>query len=160
MGVIELATEKDRSQILELYKAQKGREYCAWDEDYPSDETISFDLSRDALFVMKENGKIIAAISIEEDEDVDKLDCWNRNLFPGGELARVAVDPSMQSRGIGRQMMEHGLKALKDRGYKSTHFLVNKYNVKAIKCYAAFGFNVVGECFMYDQDFLCYEKAL
>ena len=160
MGVIELATEKDRSQILELYKAQKGREYCAWDEDYPSDETISFDLSRDALFVMKENGKVIAAISIEEDEDVDKLDCWNRNLFPGGELARVAVDPSMQSRGIGRQMMEHGLKTLKERGYKSTHFLVNKYNVKAIKCYAAFGFNVVGECFMCDQDFFCYEKEL
>ena len=158
MGVIELATEKDRSQILGLFKAQKGREYCAWDEGYPSDETISFDLSRDALYVMKENGKVIAAISIEEDEDVDKLDCWNRDLFPGGELARVAVDPSMQSRGIGRQMMEHGLKALKERGYKSTHFLVNKYNVKAIKCYAAFGFNVVGECFMYDQDFFCYEK--
>ena len=31
---------------------------------------------------------------------------------------------------------------------------------KAIRCYATFGFNVVGECFMYDQDFLCYEKEL
>ena len=91
MGEIILATESDREQILELYQAQKGREFCAWDEDYPSDETISFDLSRDSLFVMKENGKVIAAISIEEDMDVDNLDCWDRDLFPGGELARVAA---------------------------------------------------------------------
>ena len=160
MNVIEPATENDREQILKLYLAQKGREFCAWDEDYPSDETISFDLSRDALFVMKDNTGVIAAISIETDEDVDDLDCWNRSLFPGGGLARVAVDPSMQGRGIGRQMMEYGMGVLKERGYKSVHFLVNKYNVKAIRCYASFGFDVVGECFMFDQDFLCYEKEL
>lgn len=160
MGEIILATENDREQILELYQAQKGREFCAWDEDYPSVETIRFDLSRDSLFVMKENGKVIAAISIEEDMDVDNLDCWNKALFPGGELARVAVDPSFQSMGIGQKMMEYGMKALKERGYKSIHFLVNKHNIKAIKCYAHFGFDVVGECYMYDQDFLCYEKTL
>ncbi len=160
MNGILLATENYRKQILELYKAQKGREFCPWNEDYPSDETISFDLSRDSLFIMKEDGKVIAAISIELDEDVDKLECWNRDLFPGGELARVAVDPSYQSRGIGRRMMEHGMSVLKQRGYKSIHFLVNKHNIKAIKCYASFGLDVVGECFMYEQDFLCYEKEL
>lgn len=52
------------------------------------------------------------------------------------------------------------MKALKERGYRSIHFLVNKHNIKDIKCYAYFGFDVVGECYMYDQDFLCYEKAL
>ncbi len=160
MSEIELATENDREQILELYNKLKGREFCPWDEDYPSNETISFDLSRDSLFVMRENNRIIAAISVESDEAVDNLDCWDKALFPGGELARVAVDPSMQSRGIGRALMEYGIGVLRDRGYKSIHFLVNKYNIKAIKCYSSFGFNVVGECFMYDQDFLCYEKAL
>lgn len=160
MREIAAATEEDRALILALYQAQKGREFCPWDEDYPSDETISFDLSRDSLFVMKEDNGIIAAVSIEKDEDVDHLACWNRDLFPGGELARLAVDPSVQSRGIGRRMMEYGMEVLKERGFKSIHFLVNKYNVKAIKCYASFGFQVVGECFMYDQDFLCYEKAL
>lgn len=41
---------------------------------------------------MKDNDKVIAAISIELDETVDNLDCWNKSLFSGGELARVAVD--------------------------------------------------------------------
>ena len=157
---IVLATENDRKQVMDLYNEQKGREFCFWDEDYPSDETIDFDLSRDALFVVKENEKVVAAISLEEDEAVDSLDCWDKSIFPGGELARVAVSPSLQSKGIGRQLIAHGMKTLKERGYKSIHFLVNKENKKAISCYSHFGFNVVGECFMYDQDFLCYEKEL
>ncbi len=160
MDSIVLATEEDRQQILDLYDEQKGKEFCPWDEDYPSNETIDYDLSRDALFVMKENGKVIAAISLEVDEDVDKLECWNRDLSPGGELARVAVAPSMQNKGIARKMMQHGMDVLKERGYKSVHFLVNRHNVKAIKSYAVFGFHTAGECHMYDQDFLCYEKKL
>ena len=50
---IVLATEEDRDEILSLYRAQIGREYCPWDEEYPSNEAIDWDLSRDALFVMK-----------------------------------------------------------------------------------------------------------
>ena len=157
---IVLASDSDREQIMKLYKEQLGREFCAWNENYPSEETIDFDLSRDALFVMKENNEVIAAISIDKDEDVEKLDCWDKNLAPGGELSRLAVTHSMQNKGIARLMMQHGMKALKDRGYKSIHFLVNKYNVPAIQSYAKLGFNDVGECYLYDQDFLCYEKEL
>ena len=76
---IVLAIDSDREQLMKLYQEQLGREFCAWDEDYPSIETIDFDLSRDALFVMKENDAIIAAISIEIDEDVDRLECRDRN---------------------------------------------------------------------------------
>ena len=68
---IIMASENDRDEILNLYKTQVGREFCPWTEDYPSDETINDDLSRDALFVMKMNGRICAAISIDEEEEVD-----------------------------------------------------------------------------------------
>ena len=60
MRVIEKATTKDKDEILKLYKSQLGRKYCPWNENYPSMETIDFDLSRDALLVMREGGKIIA----------------------------------------------------------------------------------------------------
>lgn len=44
--------------------------------------------------------------------------------------------------------------------YLSVHFLVNKYNTKAIRSYDALDFQIVRECDLYDQPYLCYEKAL
>ncbi len=157
---IVMATEEDREEILSLYKAQIGQEYCPWDEHYPSNESIDYDFARDALFVLKMDGKVKAAISVEEDEAVDALECWDAGLSPEGELARLAVLPEEQRRGLGRIMLQFGMDELKRRGFKGIHILVNKYNTKAIKCYAVFGFRVVGECHMYDQDFLCYEREL
>ncbi len=154
------ATEEDRNEVLALYKEQIGKDCCPWDEHYPSHETIDWDLARDALFVLKMKGGIKAAISIDEDEPVDLLSCWDKNLAPEGELARLAVSPDEQNKGLGRIMFQFGMEELKRRGFKGIHILVNKYNTKAIRCYAVFDFHTVGECHMYEQDFLCYEKAL
>ena len=155
------AEEKDKNEILDLYRTQIGREFCAWDEHYPCEHEIDFDLSRDALFIMKDDdGRIVAAISLDDDKLVNDLTVWNKDLQPSCEFARVAVLPELQGRGIARKMVKYALDEMKNRGYISVHFLVNKYNIKAIKSYAAFDFNVVGECFLYDQDFLCYEMEL
>ena len=156
---IVMASLDDREEILSLYKAQLGRDCCPWTDEYPSDETISWDLSRDALFVMKKGGRIVAAVSIDEDEEVDALPCWNISLEPEGELARLAVLPDEQNKGLGRIMLQFGMDELKRRGCKGIHILVNRNNTRAIRCYAVFGFSVVGECHMYDQDLLCYEKG-
>ena len=93
MRTINLACEADRTEILALYHVQIGREFCPWTEHYPSDEEITFDLSRDALYVMREEfgaddtapensrkGRIIAAVSLEEDPQVDALPCWTPEL--------------------------------------------------------------------------------
>ena len=72
---IVMAKEEDREEILALYRAQLGRDYCPWNEEYPSDEAIDWDFSRDALYVMKMDSRIVAAVSLEEDEDVDALSC-------------------------------------------------------------------------------------
>ena len=55
---------------------------------------------------MKLNGRIKAAVSIEEDDVVDRISCWDKNLEPVGELARVAVLPEEQSKGLGRIMLQ------------------------------------------------------
>ena len=47
------AAKEDAGEVLQLYKVQLGREFCPWDEEYPGDDTIRFDLDRDALFIMK-----------------------------------------------------------------------------------------------------------
>ncbi len=160
MRQILLATNNDKDEILKLYKAQLGREFCPWNEYYPSEEEIDFDLSRDSLFVMKDEEKIVAAISIDDDDSVNDLPYWTAELQPGGELSRLAVAPELQSQGLAKDMIVYGMAELKKRGFKSLHFLVNSTNVKALKCYAAFGFNKVGECELYEQPMWCYEIEL
>lgn len=160
MGIIEKAKVEDKNEILSLYKAQLGREYCPWNEHYPSEEEIDFDLSRDALLIMRSEGKIIAAISIDDDDAVNNLEYWTPELQPGGELSRLAVSPECQGKGIAKKMINAGLEELRKRGFKSLHFLVNRNNLKACKCYAAYPFNKVGECELYDQPMLCYEMEL
>lgn len=154
------ACEADSEEILKLYKTQLGREFCAWDEHYPSETEIEYDLKRDALFVLKEDGKIVATVSIDEDPNVIGLDFWSKDLQPGGELSRLGVLPECQNRGIAREMLSFGMEKLKERGFKSVHFLVNKYNVKALRSYEKLSFNMVGECFMYNQPYYCFEKEL
>lgn len=154
------ATENDKEEILSLYKKQIGREFCPWNEHYPTMEEIDFDLSRDSLFIMKDGEKIIAAASIDQDEQVEQLDCWSSTLAPGAEMSRLAVDPEYQNQGLAREMLLHGMAVMKERGYKSIHFLVNKHNVKALNSYNHLSFDIVGECFMYEQPFLCYEKEI
>ena len=154
------ATEEDREELLSLYHVQLGRECCPWDEEYPGEESIDWDLSRNALFVMKTEGKILAAISFEEDEEVDAFPFWDRGLEPSGELARLAVLPEWQNRGLAKAMLRFGMEELKRRGFKGVRFMVNKTNAKAIRSYASFGFHVAGKCQIYEQDMFCYEKKL
>lgn len=157
---IASACEDDREELLALYKSQVGREGCPWTDEYPSNETIDFDLSRDALYVLKTDGKIVGAISIEEDEEVNKIPYWNRELEPEAEFARIAVSPDMQGQGIGKILVKFLIGELKQKGFKGIHIIVNRYNPKALRLYDSFDFKNVGECSMYNQDFFCYELDL
>jgi len=158
---IRPATAYDKEAIEALYKAQIGKPFCAWDEHYPTMTEIEFDLSREALFLMvDEEGTIIASISIDEDEAVASLDCWSKELQPGAELSRLAVAEAYQNQGIARKMLLYGMEVLREKEYKSVHFLVNQYNEKALRSYAHLEFAKVGETQLFNQPFYCFEKAI
>ena len=119
MNTIKKAAEEDRNAILKLYRTRLYGP-ADWNEYYPNEETIEFDLSRDALFVMKNDaGELIATISIDEDEEVDSLTVWDENIAPAGELARLCVREDMQNQGIAKEMMRYAFDALKEQGKKS-----------------------------------------
>ena len=157
---IENAADADKEEILALYRSMIGGK-ADWSEDYPCMDTIEFDLSRDALFVMKnDRNEIIAAISIDEDEEVAALPCWSPELQPSGELARVCVRKDMQNCGIARKMMQHTFGVLRRQGRKSVHILVRPANEAALRSYAPLGYVQVGTCALFDKEFLCFEKSL
>ena len=77
-------------------------------DSYPGMKEIEFDLGRESLFVMidgqeinadavRKEDRIIAAISIDDDPQVERLDCWSHKLAPGAELSRLAVHPDFQN---------------------------------------------------------------
>lgn len=103
-------------------------------------------------------GEIIAAISIDEDEEVDKLPCWS--IMPGGELSRLCVRKDMQNHGIAKEMMRYAFDMLKNEGKNGVHILVRTGHTKALSTYAKLGFKTVGECHLFDKDFICMEIKL
>lgn len=160
MNKIVNATEKDRSAILGLYRAMYGGP-AGWDESYPSDETISWDLSRDSLFVMKDgDGSILAAVSIDADDIVDSFTCWDPELVPGSEVARLCVREDAQGRGISKAMMQHVFQVLRERGKKSIHLMVRPDHKVAMSCYESLGFEKRAVNNYMGHDYVCMERAL
>ncbi len=157
---ILLATSDDTEEILALYRTHL---YGAadWTQDYPNLDTIEFDLSRNALYVMKnEKNEIIATISIDEDQEVNALPNWNPDLAPGGEVSRLCVRKDMQNQGIARLMMQHVFQIMKEQGIKSIHILVKTGHKVAMASYSKLGFRQVGECHLFEKDFWCLELVL
>lgn len=155
------ASKKDKSEILALYRSLAGTEFCAWTEEYPGEIDIEGDLSRDGLFCLKdEKGEIAGVISIDQDENVERLTCWSKELQPSAELSRIGVRVENQNQGIARKLLQHAMEELRRRGKRSVHLLVCKTNKKAIRSYEKLNFEVVGECQMFGEDWWCYEKVL
>lgn len=154
------AAAEDKNEILALYKTMLYGP-ADWNEYYPNEETIDFDMSRNALFVMKNNaGEIIAAISIDKDEDVDALPCWNKDLVPSGEFSRLCVRKDMQNQGISKEMIRYVFDIFRKEGKKSAHILVKTGHKAALAAYSKVGFKPVGECNMFGKDFICMEVEL
>lgn len=155
-----MASADDKDEILSLYR-QMLYGPAGWDEHYPSEETIDYDLSRDALFVMKnENGEVVATVSIDLDDAVEQLSCWDKSMGSAGELSRLCVRADMRNLGIARQMMQHAFDVLRDRGYQAVHILVKKGHENALRSYSVFGYKTVGECFLHNTEYFCLERPL
>lgn len=156
------ATQAEAGEILQLYKSLLGREYCPWSEEYPTEREIAFDLSRDALYCLREEGtnRLVGVISMDDDPQVKELPCWSPELTPVAELSRLGVSVDWQNRGIARRLLREAMEELKRQGYRAVHILVAKDNVKALRSYEKLHFTTVGECELYDHTYWCYEKEL
>lgn len=155
------ASGADKPEILALYRSLVGTEFCAWTEDYPGETDIEEDLSRNGLFCLKDaEGIIIGTISIDDDDEVEAIPCWTKELQPSKELSRLGVRIENQNQGVAGMLLQHAMAELKRQGFKSVHFLVCKTNQKAIRAYNKIGFHVVGEYWLHDLPWWCYEREL
>ena len=134
--LIRQASLQNKEIILGLYRSAIGTEFCTWSLDYPSIDTFYMDVNDNNLFcICNEEGEIIGAISIDKDENTDRLDCWNKSLGKMGELSRMVIREDYQNKGIAPEFIKYVMEIMKSRGYKSVHYLVSKHHKKALKAY-------------------------
>lgn len=155
------ATEKDINEIKALYRAAIGTDGCTWSLEYPNAEITRGDFERGDLFCMKtEDGEIVGAISVDDDKEVEALNCWSRELQPARELARLVVKESFQNQSVARKLLLGAMEELKVRGCRAVHFLVSPGNERALRSYAKLEFIHCGDCDLYEHHWFCYEKEL
>ena len=130
-----------------------------WDDDYPNIDIIAEDIKNKGLYILEDQGKVIASISIVEDEPEEIKDLgWERvsSCF----LVRLCVAPEYQGKGIGEQMMKSISIVAKEKGYKATHHLAADANKAANRLYRRMGYKDLGLVHAYETDFVAYEKIL
>lgn len=153
-------TVNDIDVIMMLYQKAKGTEGCTWDENYPSIVDCKADIKDESLLVLEHDGKIIAAISYDQDEGVMQMEVWNSKIGKARELARLVVDEEYRNQGIARKMIIKSMEELKKRGYKAVRFLVSPHNHKAMASYEKLKFTKAGEVDYWGHHWYCYEKSL
>lgn len=155
------ATYEDINEISALYSAAIGTDGCTWSLDYPNAEITQGDYERGDLFCIKtEEGEIVGAISVDDDDLVEVLPYWSKDMVPAAELARLVVKEKYQNQSVARKLLSGAMEELKNRGCQAAHFLVSPGNEKALRSYAKLEFTHCGDCDLYDHHWYCYEKKL
>jgi L-amino acid N-acyltransferase YncA len=149
-----MATMNDIPAIIDIYRNLVGTPGCTWDDEYPSKESAESDIADNAIFVLKENDKVIAVASAGPFDELGHLE-WN--LKNPCELARIGVPPPLQGRGLGSIILQNVIQTMKERGFYGIRMLVSKTNPAALALYDKNGFERCGEVFMFDIDFYCYQ---
>ena len=130
-----------------------------WDEEYPNREIIEEDIKNEALYVLEDESRIIATISLVGEEPVAIKELgWEKekSCF----LVRLCVAPEYQGKGIGEKVMKSISLVAKKKGYKATHHLAAMANKAANRLYERMGYRDLGLIHVYDTDFVAYEKIL
>jgi len=155
---LEVAKVADREEIMAIYDSL--RDGVLWDEHYPNYELLDDDLAKGRLYCRREDGRIIAVISMNFGVDEDgEVPCFTPCRRPV-VFHRLGVAPFAQNRGIAKQMLSELMLVAAAEGADMVRFLVAKNNPAAIKSYSVLGFSVVGETSAWGDDYYCYEKKL
>lgn len=158
---IRKARVEDISEIMCLYHSLIGTNGCTWSEDYPTLYDVESDLAKSSLYVLcDENNKILGVAAAGEDTELEHLKCWSRDIKRVCDLARIGVRCEYQGEGLGEMLVRYIEKDVVKRDFDGIHFLVSKTNPSALALYDKLNYSNVGEAYIYDVNWYCYEKKL
>ncbi len=158
---IKLLTENYMEEIKQLYDDIRSNTYTLWDNGYPSEELIKWDIERKGLWGVFDNNSLIAiSFAGERCEDGEENFTWKDKFNKKGTFARIGVSPKYQNKGVGTLLVDFILKNLISKGFDGVRILVGTKNNNAIKLYTKFGFVNCGTTERYGHEYYLFELRL
>lgn len=158
------ADKDDLRFILELFSRAIGH-LCSsgidqWDEYYPTPEILENDIDCGHMFVLCEEETIVSAVVINKHQEEEYTQGkWKDDCKPA-IIHRLCVDPNVQSKGIGRMMMDYAERSINEEGYTSIRLDVFSQNPRAYQLYRSLGYQHTGEVTFCKGRFFLLEKIL
>ena len=147
------ANAEEKHIIAGIYEKVKGREFCTWNEFYPTMDEVEHDFSNNGLYCLVDGGELLGALSVVQPNEMDLLDCWTQKTGLIKEIARIVVAPNHQGKGLAKLMVNKMVEEFGKMGVTAIHLSVAKKNLPAQKAYQNVGFKTVGETVMYGGDY-------
>lgn len=157
--VLRRAKASDIDDIAAIYRSCIGIAGTTWNEYYPLRRDAERDLAVNGLYVAEVGGTTVGCVSVIRSE-LEALAGWRMRGDSVLELSRLAVRPDRRGHGYAADIISAVTRSLKNDGCPAVHLLAARSNRAAVRTYEKLGFELCGECRMYDIDFYMYEKLL
>lgn len=174
MNTIRKAASKDIEAVALIFEhiieeEEKGNGSVGWKRDiYPTRNTAAAALENDDLFVMEEDGRVIAAMRLNKEQVPEYKNCqWE---YPAEDdrvmvMHTLVVEPSAKKHGCGRKMVAFYEKYAGENNCPYLRIDTNAINVRARALYKNCGYKEIGivPCDfngISGVDLVCIEKKL
>lgn len=154
----------DLKSVIVLYKSvtqnmiENG--LFQWDEHYPNEELISYDVQNSKLYIGKNDDKIACAFVLNNFYDDEyKNGEWINKSEPYLVLHRLCVSPNFQHKGMGNKALTFAEELCRKNNCRSLRLDTFTENAVAVRLYKSNGYKIVGEALWCKGRFYLMEKC-
>ncbi len=149
--------------IASCVKDMENKDIFQWNEHYPDRSIIVDDIRTESAYILIEDGKCAAYVSINEDQPEEyKTIKWSENPQKCLVVHRLSVHPDRQGKGTAGELMKFIEAFALKNNYSFIRLDAYSKNPAALKLYEKNGFRRMGEGYFpfREYSFYFYEKSL
>ncbi len=153
MNLIRKAKQQDITAIAQIFEhiieeEEKGNCTIGWKRGvYPTKATAVTALQEDDLFVMEEEGQVVAAMRLNKEQVPEYKNCQWEYPAPDDQVMvmhTLVVEPSVKKSGYGRRMVEFYEEYARENHCPYLRIDTNAINTRARAMYKKLGYKEIG----------------
>jgi len=153
MSIIRSAEGKDIGEVAAIFERiiedeERGISAVGWKRGvYPTRATAEAALTQGDLFVLEDEGRVVAAMRINHEQVPEYSKCrWD---YPAGDKQimvahTLVVDPAAKGKGYGRQMVAFYEQYAREHRCPFLRMDTNAINTRARALYQSLGYKEIG----------------